>query len=335
MLNKSQAQTVDAGATAIQANGDVAITNIGLTYENARAVALDVFQANFYQLSSMAVETAKARAQEITEDFLSKLASENPAGLSQSNDPDFQYVLFSAQREYARCGDKELEDLLVDLLVDRTKQEQRGMLQIVLNESLNTAPKLTEEQLASLALIFLFKYTQNLQVGNHDQFGSYLDKHAEPFIAKAAKGRASYQHLEFAGCGSCSLAMSALENILGQVYQGLFLTGFDANEVITRNITTALHAKFFMPCLNDPAKLQVRAVNKAQLTKMFDLDSVNDTDRTEINSLFDVGKMSDSKFGRNAWPFGPTWPIYSRCGRSRIFRTSLSRVSVWQLGMQM
>jgi len=26
---------------------------------------------------------------------------------------------------------------------------------------------------------------------------------------------------------------------------------------------------------------------------MFDLDSVNDTDRTEINSLFDVGKMSD------------------------------------------
>ena len=144
MLSKDQEQNVTEGGTAIQAGGNVTITKTGLTYAEVRDVALDVFRANFYELAGAARETAKARAEEITEDFLSKLQKEHPAGLEKSHDPDFQYALFTVQREYARNGDKDLGDLLVDLLVDRSKQEQRDILQIVLNESLSTAPKLTE-----------------------------------------------------------------------------------------------------------------------------------------------------------------------------------------------
>ena len=48
---------------------------------------------------------------------LSKLQREHPAGLEKSYDPDFQYALFTVQKEYARNGDKDLGDLLVDLLV--------------------------------------------------------------------------------------------------------------------------------------------------------------------------------------------------------------------------
>ena len=137
MLNKDQKQNIAQGSTAIQAGGNVTITKTGLTYAEVRDVALDVFRANFYELAGVAKETAKARAEEITEEFLSKLQKEHPAGLEKSNDPDFQYALFTVQKEYARNGDKDLGDLLVDLLVDRSKQEQRDILQIVLNESLN------------------------------------------------------------------------------------------------------------------------------------------------------------------------------------------------------
>ena len=108
-------------STNIQAHA-VAITQ-GPSVAEVRALALDVFRANFLELAGQAAEAARARAEEITEKFLKELQQQHKQGLKQAQDPDFQYALYTAQREYARCGDKELGDLLVDLLVDRTKQE--------------------------------------------------------------------------------------------------------------------------------------------------------------------------------------------------------------------
>jgi hypothetical protein len=295
MLSKDQEQNVSEGSTAIQAGRDVTIVKQGLTYAEVRAIALDVFRANFYQLAGIAKETAKVRAEEITETFLSKLQKEHPAGLEKSHDPDFQYALFTVQKEYARNGDKDLGDLLVDLLVDRSKQEQRDILQIVLNESLSTAPKLTESQLAALALIFLFGYTQNYGIGNHKLLGEYLDKYAAPFVSKVVKNLACYQHLEFCGCGSIGIGSRDLGSILGYTYQGLFLKGFDEKEVSDRGILIGLDPRFFIPCLNDPSKFQVRANNKELLEKAFEERGITPEDRAKINALFDVGKMHDTE----------------------------------------
>ena len=291
MLSKDQEQNVAQGSTAIQAGGNVTITKTGLTYADVRDVALDVFRANFYELAGVAKETAKARAEEITDEFLSKLRKEHPVGLEKSNDPDFQYALFTVQKEYARNGDKDLGELLVDLLVDRSKQEQRDILQIVLNESLNTAPKLTENQLAVLAVVFLFKYTQNFNVGNHQMLAQYLDKHVAPFASKVVKNMACYQHLEFSGCGAMGLGEITLESIFGSTYQGQFLKGFDEKEVTDRGVSIGLDTRFFIPCLNDSSKVQVRANSKELLDKVFEVHGIVPEDRAKISALFDVGKI--------------------------------------------
>jgi len=183
----------------------------------------------------------------------------------------------------------------VDLLVDRSKQERRNILQIVLNESLNTAPKLTQDQLAALALVFLFKYTQNLGAGSHALFGQYLDKHAQPFIATAATSQASYQHMEFTGCGAVGMLTTSLEAVLGQVYQGLFQKGFDVSELASQKITIGSDQRFFNQCFNDPTKLQVRVNNKEFLNRHFDACAIAEGDRTEILKLFDSTKMSDAE----------------------------------------
>jgi hypothetical protein len=293
MLNKDQEQNVAEGSTAIQAGGNVTIT--GLTYTDVRNVALDVFRANFYELAGVAKETARSRAEEITEAFLSKLQKENSDGFQKSDDPDFQYALFTVQKEYARNGDKELGDLLVDLLVDRSKQEQRDILQIVLNESLITAPKLTENQLAVLAVIFLFRYTQSSGIGNHQMFAEYLDRQVAPFASKLVKNMACYQHLEFSGSGAIGLGETNLEAILGTTYQGQFLKGFEEKEIIERGISIGLDQRFFIPCLNDPSKLQVSANNKDFLDKALEEYAIVAEDRTKIHALFDIGKMNNSE----------------------------------------
>jgi hypothetical protein len=293
MLNKDQEQNVAEGSTVIQAGGNVTIT--GLTYAEVKDVALDVFKANFYKLAGVAEEIASARAEAITEAFLSKLQQEHPDGFRQSDNPDFQYALFTVQKEYARNGDKELGDLLVDLLVDRSKQEQRDILQIVLNESLITAPKLTESQLAVLAMIFLFRYTQNLCFGDHQMFANFLDEHVAPFASKLVSNIACYQHLEFSGSGAIGLGTANLESILGMVYQGQFLKGFEEKEIVDRNISIGLDPRFFIPCLNDSSKLQVRANNKELLDKALEECAILAEDRAKIQGLFDLGKMDDSE----------------------------------------
>ena len=295
MFNKPQAQDVAEGAVALQAGGAITVNNNGLSYSDVREVALDVFRANFYQLAGIAAETATERAKDITEAFLAKLEKENPAGLAKANDPDFQYALYTAQKAHARIGDKDLEALLVDLLVDRSKQHDRDILQIVLNESLNTAPKLTDGQLSSLALVFLFKYTQNINVGDHKMLGAYLDAHARPFIAKASRNQASFQHLEFTGCGSISMGHSSLESIIGTVYHGQFQKGFDESEVTARQIAIGKDDRFFMPCFNDYSKLQINANSKEILRKKFDKHSIEQADRERIEALFDLGKMGEAE----------------------------------------
>jgi hypothetical protein len=294
MLNSDQEQNVASGGVAVQAKGDITITT-GLSYSDARTIALDVFNANFYKLADSAAKLAVERAEEITDKFLSKLQSEAPARLVEAQDPDFQYALLTVQKEYARTGDKDLGDLLVDLLVDRSKYEKREILQIVLNEALNTAPKLTESQMAVLALIFLFKYTQNYAVGNHDQLGVFLDRHASPFISKVVKNQACYQHLEFCGCGSISIAQIKLETVLGKTYQGLFLKGFDRSEIANSDISMGLDRNFFINCLNEPSKLQVNALNMDGLDQKIKEGSISPKDRDKITRLFETGKMSDEE----------------------------------------
>jgi len=286
MLSKDQKQNASEGSTAIQAGGNVTITKTGLTYSEVRDVVLDVFRSNFYKLAGVAKETARLRAEEITEAFLTKLQHEYPTGLDKSYDPDFQYALFTVQKEYARNGDKDLGDLLVDLLVDRSKQEQREILQIVLNESLSTAPKLTESQLSALAVIFLFKYTQNYGIGNHKLLAEYLDRNVAPFVSKIVKNLACYQHLEFSGCGSISLGEITLESIFSTTYRGQFLKGFDKQEIMDRNISVGLDPRFFIPCLNDPSKMQVRANREELLVKAFDEHAIMSEDRAKIIELF-------------------------------------------------
>lgn len=294
MLNKDQSQEVGSGATAIQAGGSVTVVNVGVTPSEARQIALDVAKTTFYELTGAARETASFRTDEITEQVIKKLEQDFPAGLQKAKDPDFQYALFTVQKEYARNGDKDLGDLLVDLLVDRSKQDQRDVLQIVLNESLATAPKLTDAHLAALAVIFLFKYTQNFGVGNHQMLGEYLDKHLLPFVPKLSKNHAGYQHLEFSGCGSIGVGGNSLEFILGTVYQGQFLNGFDQSEISSRAFNVGIVPLFFIPCLNDPSKWQVNANSKENLEKHFDKQGVFGEDRAKILELFELGKMSDA-----------------------------------------
>ncbi|MGB3401344.1 MAG: LPO_1073/Vpar_1526 family protein [Microcoleaceae cyanobacterium] len=287
MTNK---QSQKSGNNSTNYQAEQITVNSGLSYSEVKDIALDVFENNFYQLAGIAQQIALERAEHITEEFIQKLHRENPESFSLAQNPDFQYSLLTVQQEFARSGDQDLGSLLVDLLVDRSKETNRSLLKIVLHESLNIAPKLTWEQLAALSIVFLLKHTQSNNILNFDDFGKYLDKFFQPFVGKLVKNQSCYQHLQYSGCGSINAFSNSLEDIFSSTYQTLFTKGFEPSEITKRNLSIDLG--FFMICLNNPTKWQFSVSDIETLKPILNNQGIESNEQMKIIELFNLNKMS-------------------------------------------
>lgn len=289
----SQNQKTGDNSTNIQAEKiDV---RIGMTYSEVKEVALDVFKSNYLILSEEASKTALERSVEITEKFLNKLQEHNPIGISSAQDPDFQYSLYNLQKEYARYGDEEMGDLLVDLLVDRTKQPDRSILQIVLNESINVAPKLTLEQLATISIVFLVRYTINNGINNFNSLFEYFDSKLKPFSLNLIENAACFQHIEYCGCGSVGIGEVQILDIIKRNYKGLFSKGFTVEDVEKIGFDFSLISKCFTKCLHESTLLQIDAINETVFAEKAKTFNLSDDDVKKLIALEDSKLMNSEE----------------------------------------
>ncbi|MDR0332638.1 MAG: hypothetical protein LBI15_04165 [Dysgonamonadaceae bacterium] len=127
----------------------------GVSIEDAKQVALDIFKDNFLILSEQAANTALVRAEELVNEFILTLYDRYQNYIHKLQDPAIQYSLFNVQRDYAKSGDSELKKQQLYLLIERTISEERTLKQIVLDEAIETLPKLAAEQLNFLSFIFI------------------------------------------------------------------------------------------------------------------------------------------------------------------------------------
>ena len=119
-MTSKRLQKGGRNSTNIQADN----INIGITYIDAKKIAEDVFKANFLNLTDRAEKIAYQRASTLIMKFLEELRIRSPESIQSFQDPDMQYDLFIAQRDYARSGNESLSKMLVDLLVERAKANQ-------------------------------------------------------------------------------------------------------------------------------------------------------------------------------------------------------------------
>jgi hypothetical protein len=272
----------EGGENSTNLQGQSIVINQGITYQDAKNIAIDVFKSNYLELSAKASDTARQRAEELVDDFLTEVKERNPNSLNSMEDPGMQYAIFTAQKEYAKTGDKDLSDMLVDILVDRAAQSERNLKQIVLDESLSTVPKLTLSQLDTLTIIFILKYSRNHDIGNLEQLKKYLEDYISPFTPLLSKEDSLYQHLEFAGCGSISMGSSQIESTLLMTYKGFFCKGFTKEQLESLSIPSEKIKSLIVPCLQDLTKLQVAAIDEDILEKKAKAIGLNDD---EINLL--------------------------------------------------
>ncbi len=300
MWNSSQEQSVTDGGIGAQAGRDNHI-HVGLSYGDVRQLVLDLVSQNFLRLAGDAADIAEKRITKITDNFLGQLQSQHPEGFKQAKDPDFQHALFTVQKEYARCGDNHLGDLLVDLLVDRTKHDSRTILQIVLNESLLVAPKLTRDQLATLSILFFLNYTVTDGLDGPESFYENLDKFLLPFLDDAKTTETSFRHLEYAGCGSFhpvsvfTGSVTPLENYFRRGYPGLFSKGLEAADVLAAGLAVPLDHQIFRKCMNDVDKIQVDAWTLRDLRRKAKDLGISNEDLAKLEKLQTKNLLANSE----------------------------------------
>ncbi|MCG9097415.1 LPO_1073/Vpar_1526 family protein [Laribacter hongkongensis] len=256
--------------------------NHGISYKDAKEIAIDVYKSNYLQLSQDAAELAAKRAIKIAENFLDRLKAENEHALQSMREPSMQMALYNAQKAYATTGDEDLEEVLVNILVERAAQDKRNLKQIILDESLVVAPKLTFEHMDALTLNFLLSRTCNNQLLNIDSLKHYLQNVIAPFISTLKMESSAFEHLQYAGCGSImeTSQIFPIEHIFRMQYKGLFSKGGNEDDYRDLLQDSNLSSQLVTRCLRFTNLIQINAVND----DVVDVICKNNSFPAEINS---------------------------------------------------
>lgn len=287
MTSKSN-QKQGSGNNSTNLQGQQIIVNQGISYLDAKGIANDVFKANFIELKQEAATIAQERAEEVTEKIISQLSERHPESINEFETPALQEALFTVQKQYAISGDEDLGDLLVDILVDRASEPKRNMVQIVLDESLGIAPKLTLEQLDTLTLIFLLISTRRLDIENYEGLIAHFRKRIVPFISKLSNKNSDYTHIEYLGCGHVRAGnYGQLEKNLRETYKAFFSNGFSQDE-LKEKIGEGVNLKgLIIQCLHEKEKLQIGVFDDNILEEVADKNGLDKEIKEKLKQLFE------------------------------------------------
>lgn len=295
MNDKIQKQEAGDGSTNLQ--GQSIVINQGISYHDAKEIALDVFKANYIELSKEATLTATNRAEKLTNDFLESLKEKHKESIDSLSEPAMQMALFDAQKAYVATGDEGLEALLVDILVERATEDKRTIKQITLDESLKVAPKLTTEQFDALTVNFILSKTIIHAVVNVKTFTEYLNKYILPFTKSITSDSSCFEHLEYTGCGSIMEASTfhPIEQLMKNNYQALFQKGFTKEEFENQVGVIENFSEVIMNHFALPDKLQIRAINQNVLENLCTTHKIKDEDKTKLKIIFDNFSMNNQE----------------------------------------
>lgn len=286
---RGQEQSGGESSTNLQAGRD--IVHVGMSHDEVKTIALDVFHANFLELRGVAEEVAIGRAEKITNEFLSKLATEAPRATANFSDPDVQRTVYAAQREFACSGEEDLGQVLIDLLVDRVQQEDRNLRALVLNEAISAAPKLTERQRCAIAVVFLLRYTRMSETIDassiiETRFGQILKLPSVEGLRNV-----DMQHIEYVGAGAVGVGEISLGTALLRTQTGAFTRGFTEAEMPNELRNLESRDRFVTNAYRDPARFQLAVAADEDVDKL--LSTIQEQGlRDAIASVRAAGQLS-------------------------------------------
>jgi len=196
-------QSAGDSSKLYQAGRDLNINQMGISYNEVKEVALDVFERNAMKFGEIARKVAYERVENFVQKVSMSLSTNTT--IDGLKEPFFQFTLFNALNEYARLGDEELGDILSDILTERVHHDNRSFCQIVLDSCIKIVPTLTKAQLNALTIVFVLTELRDVlpEVPNFEDFAN---QSIAPFIGDLPYDKFEYRHFYSVRC--CALGGS-------------------------------------------------------------------------------------------------------------------------------
>ena len=279
---EKQEQSANNGSIALQSGRD-SIVYIGISYADAKNIAEDVFKNNFYKVSEIAANEVGKRLEYIINEIIKRFREYNPEGIVKFKEPGFQVALYEVQKAYAKTGDINLADMLVDMLIERSKHDERSYLQIVMDEAITVIPKLTTEHLNIMTNIFILWTLKNDNISTYKGFIKFIKSIIEPFLFD--NRRSYFSYLVYLGCITSNFFSEDIKNIFFKKYQGLFQKCSDV-----KNIEKFNNLDLFILC-NNTNKYKIKALNHKILEDKLCKGNIKENDKKFLHELFDKNFM--------------------------------------------
>lgn len=156
-----------------------------------------LFRDNFPRLREEARQIAEERAKEFCQTTMKKLESTDPQKYSAFKDPDTQYILYEAQKNYARFGTKEMLETLTNLVSKRVEYNKETVLKVSLDKAIEIAPMISQGQLDYLSMLFLCSRVKFNNIRTIEE----LKRHFELIVQKFnGADFNSVEYLNMLGC---------------------------------------------------------------------------------------------------------------------------------------
>jgi hypothetical protein len=232
-------------------------------------------EERFASHSEEAYRTAKERFEEFAFNYLKALTERTPQAIENLSDPGIQSAILEAEEGYAKTGDTNLGQILVEMLVKRTSETRRDVRQLALNEAIATAQKLATKHIDALSLLFFLRRVQ-VNLPTFQIFLQRIKALVEPVCESFADfSESDAQYLEATGCVVRTLGSVSWPEAMKQKYPGYFHKGMLREETpaidqILESATLRADA-LFQPSLHDPNMIRVNAITKDQARDLAEL----------------------------------------------------------------
>ncbi|AOR66510.1 hypothetical protein BBJ41_02470 [Burkholderia stabilis] len=314
MLGNEQNQQGGDNAVNAQAGRDVIVQ--GITYADARQIAVDVYRSNALEMQGLAKQVASERAEHLIDQFLQKMQATGAPNVSEAANPDFQHTLFEAQKAFARAGDDATEGVLVDLLVRRATENSRNIRQVVLNEAVTAVARLTPQQIDLLSLVFLLRHCSvpGMMSRKHLMGPLLIAAH---FNTAIPESDSVCSYLVYAGVAQHTLTPTSLQALLRSEYPGLLSRGFEKSLFDTLIAAEPAVEKMLIPSEFNRELVQVRGHNEIAMNSLCEQLGISEHARfnlarkleerplgdNEIEAIFAIGEAMKTLF--RTWNTSP------------------------------
>lgn len=170
----------------------------GLSPQEACNMTMQLFCDNFPKLQETASKVALERVNELMNEIAQKIERKKLGDMSPFGDPDVQYAVYEAQKNYARFGTKEMLSYLSELIVGRVQNNHTNIcLKVSIDKAIELVPMLTSNHLDALSLLCITCKVQSRKVRTITDLKEYLNK---IYVTFRKADLASIPYLNMLGC---------------------------------------------------------------------------------------------------------------------------------------